>query len=157
MQFIKLLVFGLAAVLAVTAVQAQTSAVALAIAARAQTNAAAAFFQSADTNSDGRVCQAEFAGHVKKSTFDSLDVDKDDMISLEEWKAVDRSPEAHKNFKAMDKDRNGMISFREFSNVADWRSALNDSFQSLDLDRDSHLAPDELTGRPMFQLLSVNF
>ena len=124
---------------------------------RAQTNATPAIFQGADTNSDGRVSQAEFAGHVKKSTFEKLDTNKDGMISPEEWKAVDLSPSAQKNFEAMDKDRNGMISYPEFSDVADWKSALNDSFKSLDRDRDSHLAPDELTGRPMFRLLSVNF
>ena len=146
MQSVKVAVLGLglAAVLAATA-------------ARAQTNAAPAVFQSADTNSDGRVSQAEFAGHVQKSTFEKLDADKDGMITLEEWKAADRSPEAEKHFAAMDKDRNGRLSYPEFSNAADWKSALNDSFNSLDRDRDSHLAPDELTGRPMFRLFSVNF
>jgi len=125
--------------------------------ARAQTNAAPAVFQSADTNSDGRVSQAEFDGHIKKSTFEKLDTNKDGMITLEEWKAVDHSPETEKHFEAMDKDRNGRISYPEFSDTADWKSALNDSFTSLDRDRDSNLAPDELTGRPMFRLLSVDF
>lgn len=147
--------FGLVA-WAVTA-QAQTGAVPLATAARAQTNAASAFFQSADTNGDGRVSRAEFAGQIKKSTFEKLDTNKDGMITLEEWKAVDHSPEAAKHFNAMDKDRNGMISYPEFSNTADWKSALNDSFASLDRDRDSNLTPDELTGHPMFRLLSVDF
>jgi len=137
--------------------QAQTSAVPLATATRAQTNAMSAVFQSADTNSDGRVSQAEFAGLIKKSTFDKLDTDKDGMITLEEWKAVDHSPEAEKNFAVMDKDRNGRISYPEFSDTKDWKNALNDSFKSLDRDRDSNLAPDELSGRPMFRLLSVDF
>ena len=144
MQSMKLSILGLAAALA-------------AAAACAQTNAASAVFQSADTNGDGRVSQAEFAGHIKKSTFEKLDADKDGMITLEEWKAVDHSPEAKKHFEAMDKDRNGKISYQEFSEAADWKSALNDSFKSLDRDRDSNLAPDELTGRPMFRLLSVDF
>ena len=146
MQSIKLSVLGLglATILAATA-------------ARAQTNATLTVFQSADTNNDGRVSQAEFAGHVKKATFEKLDANKDGMILPEEWKAVDLSPEAQKNFEAMDKNQNGMISYPEFSGTADWKSALNDSFKSLDRDRDSHLAPDELTGRPMFRLLSVNF
>jgi Ca2+-binding EF-hand superfamily protein len=146
MQTVKLLTLGLgwAAILAATA-------------ARAQTNAAPDVFQSADTNNNGRVCRAEFAEYVKKSTFEKLDANQDGMISLEEWKAVDLSPKAQKNFEAMDKDQNGMISYQEFSGMADWKSALNDSFQLLDRDRDSHLAPDELTGRPMFRLLSVNF
>ena len=137
--------------------------VAWAVAAQAQTNAvptataAPSTFQSADTNGDDRVSQAEFAGYVKKSTFEKLDTDKDGMVSLEEWKAMDKSPEARKNFDAMDKDQNGRISYPEFTNTADWKSALNDSFNSLDRDRDSHLASDEMTGRPMFRLLSVNF
>ncbi|MDP2991082.1 MAG: EF-hand domain-containing protein, partial [Kiritimatiellota bacterium] len=125
--------------------------------AHAQTNATSAIFQSADTNSDGRVSQAEFARHAKTSAFERLDQNKDGMITLEEWKAVDHSPEAEKNFAAMDKDRNGRLSHPEFSDAPDWKSALNDSFKSLDRDRDSNLAPDELTGRPMFRLLSVNF
>jgi len=79
------------------------------------------------------------------------------MIVLEEWKAVDLSPEAQKHFEAMDKDRNGKISSSEFSDTTHWKSTLNDSFKLLDRDRDSHLAPDELTGRPMFRLLSVDF
>ncbi|MCX6991773.1 MAG: EF-hand domain-containing protein [Kiritimatiellaeota bacterium] len=153
----KLQLLGLAAILAATMAQAQTSAVGLATAARVQTNAASAVFQSADTNSDGWVSPAEFEGHIKKSTFEKLDTNKDGMITLEEWKAVDHSPEAEKHFAAMDIDRNGRISYPEFADTADWKSALNDSFKSLDRDRDSNLAPNELTGRPMFQLLSVSF
>ena len=147
--------FGLAAW--AVAAQAQTSAVPLATAVPAQTNVASAVFKGADTNCDNRVSQAEFAGHIKKSTFEKLDANKDGLITLEEWKAVDRSPEAQKHFEAMDKDRNGRISYPEFSDAVDWKSALNDSFKSLDRDRDSNLAPDELTGRPMFRLLSVDF
>ena len=150
MQSIKLSVLGLAAVLAATAAQAQTSAVSL-------VTAPPTVFQSADTNSDGRVSQAEFDRHAKTSTFKRLDQDKDGMITLEEWKAVDLSPEAQKHFEAMDKDRNDRISSSEFSDKTHWKSALNDSFKLLDRDRDSHLAPDELTGRPMFRLLSVDF
>ena len=150
MQSIKLSVLGLAAVLAATAAQAQTSAVSL-------VTAPPTVFQSADTNSDGRVSQAEFDRHAKTSTFKRLDQDKDGMITLEEWKAVDLSPEAQKHFEAMDKDRNGKISSSEFSDTTHWKSTLNDSFKLLDRDRDSHLAPDELTGRPMFRLLSVDF
>lgn len=150
MQSIKLSVLGLAAVLAATAAQAQTSAVSL-------VTAPPTVFQSADTNSDGRVSQAEFDRHAKTSTFKRLDQDKDGMIVLEEWKAVDLSPEAQKHFEAMDKDRNGKISSSEFSDTTHWKSTLNDSFKLLDRDRDSHLAPDELTGRPMFRLLSVDF
>ncbi|MBU0714486.1 MAG: EF-hand domain-containing protein [Verrucomicrobia bacterium] len=159
MQIIRqcLLMMGLGLVIWAVAAQAQTSAVGLATAARAQTNATLTFFQSADTNSDGQVSQAEFAGHAKTSTFERLDQDKDGMITLEEWKAVNHSPEAEKHFEAMDKDRNGRISYPEFSDTADWKSALNDSFKSLDRDRDSNLTPDELTGRPMFRLLSVDF
>lgn len=159
MQIIRqsLIMMGFGLVAWAVAAQAQTGAVGLATAARAQTNATLAVFKSADTNSDGRVSQTEFAGHIKKSTFDKLDANKDGMISLEEWKTVDLSPEAEKHFAAMDKDRNGRISYPEFSDAADWKSALNDSFKSLDRDRDSHLAPDELTGRPMFRLLSVDF
>jgi hypothetical protein len=37
------------------------------------------------------------------------------------------------------------------------RGNLNDSFASLYRDRDSNLAPDKLTGRPMFRLLSADF
>lgn len=159
MQIIRqsLVMMGFGLVAWAVAVQAQTSAVSLATVARAQTNAASAVFQSADTNLDGRVSRAEFAGHIKQATFEKLDANKDGMITPEEWKAVDHSPEAEKHFTAMDKDRNGRISYPEFSDAADWKSALNDSFKSLDRDRDSHLAPDELTGRPMFRLLSVDF
>ena len=146
MQSIKLPVLGLglAAILAATA-------------AHAQTNTTSAVFRSADTNNDGRVSQAEFVRHAQTSTFERLDQDKDGMITLEEWKAVDLSPEAQKHFDAMDKDRNRRISYPEFSDTAHWKNALNDSFTLLDRDRDSHLAPDELTGRPMFRLLSVDF
>ncbi|MFA5043953.1 MAG: EF-hand domain-containing protein [Kiritimatiellia bacterium] len=139
------------------AVQAQTSALPLAAAALAPTNAAAAVFRSADTNSDGWVSRAEFGGYVGKSTFEKLDANKNGAITLEEWRAVDYSPDAKMHFDALDKDRNGRISYPEFSNASDWGSALNDSFKALDRDRDSNLAPGELTGRPMFRLLSVDF
>ena len=159
MQIIRqsLIMTGVGLVAWALAAQAQTSAVGLATAVRAPTNAAPTFFKSADTNSDGRMSQTEFAGHIKKVTFEKLDANKDGLITLPEWKTVDLSPEAQKHFEAMDKDRNGRISYPEFSGVADWKSALNDSFKLLDRDRDSHLAPDELTGRPMFRFLSVDF
>jgi Ca2+-binding EF-hand superfamily protein len=144
MRFIKLPVLVVAAILAATA-------------ARAQTNAPLTVFQCADTNRDGRVCRAEFAGHVKQSTFERLDRNQDGMISPAEWKAHDKSTRAQKNFEALDKDRDGLISYPEFADTAHWKSALDDSFARLDRDRDSHLAPDELTGRPMFRLLSVDF
>ena len=146
---LSVLGLGLAAVLAATMAQAQTNT--------APINTSSAAFKSADTNLDGRVSRAEFDRQIKKDTFEQLDTDKDGAVSLEEWKAVDKSPEAEKHFAAMDKDRSGRISYPEFTNTADWKSALQGSFESLDRDRDSHLASDELTGRPMFRLLSVNF
>ena len=149
MQSMKLSLLGLAAIMAATAACAQTNA--------APTNTDAAVFKSADTNLDGQVSRDEFSGHVKKSTFARVDSNNDGTITLAEWKAVDRTPEAENNFAAMDKNRNGRISYPEFSDTADWKSALNDSFKSLDRDRDSHLAPSEMTGRPMFKLLSVSF
>lgn len=129
---------------------------------RAQTNIAAlepapGSFQGADTNRDGRVSRDEFASFAGTSTFARLDQDQDGAITLAEWKAADISPEAEKHFEAMDKDRNGRVSYPEFSNALNRRSNLNDSFASLDRDHDSHLSADELTGRPMFRLLSVNF
>ncbi len=145
---ISLLGLALATVWAAT-VQAQTNA--------APIKPVAAVFQSADTNSDGRVSLDEFASSVGTSTFARLDQDRDGVITLAEWKTVDHSPEATKHFEAVDKDRNGRISYPEFADALNSRSNLHDSFKSLDRDRDSHLAPDELTGRPMFQLLSVNF
>jgi hypothetical protein len=159
MQSIRqcLLVMGLGLVAWAVAAQSQTSAVSLVTAARVPTNAPPTFFQSADTNSDGRVSQAEFAGHIKKSTFEKLDTNQDGVITLEEWKTMDHSPEAKKHFEAMDKDRNGRLSYPEFSDVVDGKRTLNDSFKSLARDHDSSLAPDELTGRPMFKLLSVDF
>ncbi|MDD5678626.1 MAG: hypothetical protein PHW60_11670 [Kiritimatiellae bacterium] len=142
--------------LAVT-VRAQTNAVPLAAAAHAQTNAAPTDFQSADTNADGRVSQAEFDEHVKKSNFENLDANNDGVITLAEWKAVDHSAAAARNFAAMDKNHNGRINYPEFSDMADKNSNLNNSFKSLDRDMDSKLAPDELTRHPMFRLLSVDF
>lgn len=152
MQIVRqsLFMMGFSFVVLTVVAQAQTSAVPLA-------TVAPTAFQSADTNSDGRVNQAEFARFAKASTFERLDQDKDGMITLEEWKAVDHSPEAEKHFAAMDKDRNGRLSYPEFYDAVEGRSNLNDSFKSLDRDRDSHLAPDEMTGRPMFRLLSVSF
>lgn len=123
----------------------------------AQTNSTPFAFQGADTNNDGRVSKAEFDRQVKKDTFERLDKNKDRAVSPEEWKAYDTSPSAGKHFEAMDENRDGRISFPEFSDAADWKTGLNDSFTTLDRDRDGNLAPDEVTGRPMFQIFSVNF
>lgn len=157
MQIIRPCPFVMALGLVAWAVTAQAQTSAVAVAARAPTNTASAVFQSADTNSDGLVSQAEFASYAKASTFERLDQDKNGVITLQEWKAVDHSPEADKHFEAMDKNRNGRISYPEFSNAADWKNALDNSFSSLDRDQDRNLASDELNRHPMFRLLSVDF
>lgn len=125
--------------------------------ASAQTNSAPFAFKSADTNSDGRVNKAEFDRQVKNDTFTQLDKDKDGAVSLEEWKAYDKSPSAREHFEAMDVNHDRRVSLPEFSDAAEWKSGLKDSFTALDRDRDGHLAPDEVTGRPMFQIFSVHF
>lgn len=126
-------------------------------AACAQTNSAPFAFKSADTNNDGKVGKAEFDLQVKKDTFTRLDTNKDNEVSPEEWKAYDKSASADRHFEAMDANRNGRITFPEFSDASEWKGGLQDSFSTLDKNRDGSLAPDEVTGRPMFQIFSVNF
>jgi len=146
MQSIKLpgLVLGLAVILTATAVCAQT-------------NASSPVSKSADTNSDERMDQAEFNQYIKQLTFEKLDTNKDGMISLEEWKVVDHSPDAEKHFKAMDKDGDGKLNYQEFSNAPNWKSALKRPFTALNQDRDGNPASDESTRHPRFRLLSVDF
>ncbi len=155
MKSIKWAVLGLGVILAAAVAGAQTNA--------APTNAAptgvaaAGVFKSADTNSDGRVSQDEYARSAKAVAFDRLDRNMDGLITLDEWKAEDHSPKAAAHFAALDKDRNGRVSYLEFSNQVKWQSVLKDSFKSLDRDSDGNLTSDELTKHPVVPLISIGF
>ena len=115
------------------------------------------FFGAADTNADKRVSRAEYAQAKFRRIFDKLDLDRDQKISLAEWKRIDRSAKAEENFKAMDEDSDQFISVAEFLKLAPQHSNLDETFTALDQDADEALTDKELQEQPAVKLFSIPF
>ncbi len=123
----------------------------------AQTNDLKNAFQSADTNRDEKITLEEFKQHAKQETFKNIDRNGDKKIDKQEWKAAAPSPQAESNFKSVDKDRDRAVSFLEFSEKADKNYNYEEMFNALDRNRDGSLAPDEYNARPAFTIFSFKF
>lgn len=116
-----------------------------------------AFFRAADTNADRQVSRAEYMQAKFRRMFDKLDLDRNQKISLPEWKRIDRSAKAEENFRAMDEDGDQFISVAEFLKLAPQHSNLDETFTALDQDADEALTDKELQEQPSVKLFSVPF
>lgn len=145
----KYLLFKIMAVLLI-----QTGVVSVCL---AQINDHKTTFHVADTNKNGKISIDEFKHHVKKESFKNIDRDGDKKIASHEWKVAIPSPGPDSNFENVDKNRDAIISFLEFSEKADKHYNYDEVFNSLDRNRDGNLAPDEFNARPAFKILSIKF
>jgi Ca2+-binding EF-hand superfamily protein len=117
-------------------------------------------FENVDTNKDGRIDREEFSQDMKEDAFDKLDSDGDKEITELEWIGLDNITVRKKHnslFKTIDIDKDRKITFFEFSSYADKHSNLEEAFIGLDRNKDNLLAPDEITSRPLFRMITIYF
>ena len=110
-----------------------------------------------DLNGDGRISKAEYAQARLQRAFKRLDVNGDKKITLEEWKKVDKSPEAEKNFRALDENGDQYISLAEFLDLVPKHSNLDEVISRMDLDADNYLSDNEMKDEPAVNLFSFSF
>ena len=116
-----------------------------------------AAFQAADTNADGKVTRVEMTEAMSREAFAKMDKDNNRVITWEEWSGADKAPGARERFDAMDKNKDGNITFFEFSEAVRKSGDVNETFSVLDKNGDGTLSQDEYSGHPHFKLLSVRF
>jgi hypothetical protein len=110
-----------------------------------------------DSDGDGRISRDEFVAFMNREGFARLDTDQSGTITWDEWRTFDTTPDARRDFEALDTDRDERIS------PAEWTYNLGRSgvalrlFASLDLDRDEVLSEHELDQSPVAPMLSITF
>ena len=114
-------------------------------------------FQAADTNADGKITCAEMTEDISREAFAKMDKDHNQIITREEWAGADKDPGARERFDAMDKNKDGQVVYAEFLGAVRQSENVDQAFSGLDKNGDGTLAPDEYSGHPHFNLLSVRF
>ncbi len=117
-------------------------------------------FRSLDLDKDGKIDRNEFSEDMKRNAFKKLDADDNREITSSEWASLDNVEELDRHsalFKRLDKDKDRRITFFEFSDYADKHSNIEEAFIGLDRDRNNYLAPDEITVRPLFRMITIYF
>jgi hypothetical protein len=104
--------------------------------------AKADFFKVVDNNADGKVTQAEFIAAMEKK-FHSMDVDKSDVVSVEEFKVYgEKLPPDNKDKNAKLIATVKMLSKEDFVRLFDKRA--EQEFSQLDKNHDNQLSAAEL-------------
>lgn len=114
-------------------------------------------FQAADADADGKVTRPEMTAAMCRKAFAGADANGDRGLDWQEWSAVDKAPGARERFDALDADKDGNISFFEFSAAARKATDNAEVFTALDKNGDGTLSQDEYQGHPHFKILSVRF
>jgi len=101
------------------------------------------FLEKFDVNKDGKVSKEEFKSYMGKR-FQRMDVDKDDVITIDELGQYERGQQ-NKSKKSklarLDSDGNGSISKEEF--IAPRIKQIEKKFLKLDKNKDGKLTTDE--------------
>ncbi len=100
-------------------------------------------FAQVDLNRDGVISQREVNAmpFSLRETFDRVDADGDNNISLVEYQAATTNLFQGLNFQELDMDSDGVLSEDEAAKVP----ILSDAFDRLDVDGDGWISRDEFT------------
>ena len=113
---------------------------------------------SYDVNGNGRVEHAELWDGMKKRSFVGMDANRDRLIDKDEWsraRGKDPNPEL---FDSIDADKNGSISYAEYSRFSDaHKQDLDRLLQDLDSNNDGHLSDAEIRAKPVGTIFKWNF
>jgi len=113
-----------------------------------------------DQNENGKIDHGEFTSNMTKYVFNKIDDNGDSIISRSEWDYIQnvKDKELHNDlYKGIDINSNRIIRYNEFSDYAEKHSSLNQTFLSLDKNRDGVLMPDEIPDRPTFKMVTIRF
>lgn len=105
-------------------------------------------FVRLDDNRDGKVTEAEFAGHVSSEGFRVLDMNGDGLISVPEWTKKESHTSSQALFRAMDANGDNTLSAGEFVAApgSGKRAEIDAVFHTLDRNHDGGLEWGEVTG-----------
>jgi Ca2+-binding EF-hand superfamily protein len=119
--------------------------------------AAPSLISDADTNRAGRLSKAEYSQARLQRAFNKLDVNRDDKVTLDEWKQFDTSPKAETHFRMLDENGDQYISVAEFLKLAPKHSNLDQVTASMDQNADDALSDEELKEEPTVKLFLISF
>jgi hypothetical protein len=125
-----------------------------------QSHAVHELFKSIDENADGTINQEEFSKDMKDYVFNKLDNNNNKAISKAEWMGINNPLDAEQHevlFQEIDKNKDKLITFFEFSDYAERHSNIEEAFIGLDRDGSNSLSPDEITIRPLFRMITIKF
>jgi Ca2+-binding EF-hand superfamily protein len=114
-------------------------------------------FATLDSDRDGRISRDEFVAFMTREGFARLDTDRNGAITWDEWRTFDTTPDARRNFEALDTNHDERISPEEWTyNLGPSGVALR-LFTGFDLDRDEALSQHEFDQSPLAPMLSITF
>ncbi|MEI9896454.1 MAG: EF-hand domain-containing protein [Chthoniobacter sp.] len=97
-----------------------------------------------DQNKDGKLTAKEFADHIIGVSFVLFDTNHDHKIDAKEWAAVEKGLEGEKAFAELDIDKNGVLTFKEYSGNPMSREVLIRIFSTIDPNHDGVLTVEEV-------------
>lgn len=136
------------------------SAMAILLGIGSDSTALHSLFQSMDRNGDGKIEKGEFSAYMTGYAFKKIDDNDSEVITVTEWDLIEnvRDREQHKElFKQVDGNEDKVISPNEFSAYADKHSNIMKAFTAHDSDGNGVLMPEEITVRPLFRMVTVQF
>ena len=98
---------------------------------------------SADKDHDGGVSFTEFDAYMKDAIFASFDANKDGVVTMAEWRAMNPSgPKS--NFIKADRNGNGRVSKAESDAKMDKDGSMMQLFKKIDKDQSGKLSEAEI-------------
>jgi Ca2+-binding EF-hand superfamily protein len=85
------------------------------------------------------ISRGEFTDAIASLSFRTYDRNRDGMIDLDEWRAVERGTGNEALFRMRDLSRNGKMSIPEARLAAEKNRGLNALFNTIDVNRDGYI------------------
>ena len=118
-------------------------------------------FSILDGDHDGNISRVEYSQAALRRVFEKLDVNGNQVITIDEWKSADTSPTSEADFQSLDEDGDGQVTVVEFLSRAWGHSNLDAMFGELDKDGDSLISQNEWanspTTTPALKIFSIQF
>lgn len=116
-----------------------------------------AAFKDADKVQNGVLNREEFNWYLAGLVMERLDQDRNNLISLEEWRKANTSSESDKIFSDFDENGDARLSKGEISRAIARTGELEVMLLNFDQDRNGVVTPDELERMPVGSLLQIRF